>query len=302
MSPGLAASYASCATVARREARNFYPGFLLLPAARRRSMCALYAFLRRSDDLADEPGDEAAKRAALADWRGALGNALAGRDVAHDWPGWPALEDTLARHEIPGRYLFDVLDGVETDVGPVDLQTDAELTEYCYRVASAVGLCCLHVWGFRSDGGRAEALADACGQALQRTNILRDVAEDARGGRVYLPGEARRAHGVTRDDLLSPSVSPALRALLKSEARRAADEYRRGWPLARLIDPVGRPVFGAIVGVYQALLGEIASRDYEVLAGRVSVPGWRKAWVTARALAGRFALASARGMEAPPVR
>src|SRR5262249_27335331 len=148
---------------------------------------------RRSDDIADDPaaGTPDAQRAALDAWRAALEVALNGGaavDFGQDaWPGWAAVSETVRRHAIPGRYLFEVLDGVERDLDPKPFETFQELYGYCYRVASAVGLCCLHVWGFRSAGGRAESLAEAAGLALQLTNILRDVGEDARNGRIYLP-------------------------------------------------------------------------------------------------------------------
>lgn len=188
------------------------------------------------------------------------------------------------------------------DVEPRPFATFDELERYCYLVASAVGLCCLHVWGFRSEGGRAESLAEAYGIALQLTNILRDVGEDARNGRVYLPREDLDRFGVTRDDLAASQVSPPLRRLLGFEAQRCASFYERAAGLVPLVDPVGRPALRTIVNIYHALLDEIVRRDYEVLARRVRVPAWRKAWIAARALAGRYSTGQTRGMEAPSVR
>lgn len=302
MSPEVAASYAGCAEVARRQAKNFYPSFLLLPADRRRSMCALYAFLRRSDDIADEPGAVDAKRSALVAWRSALDLAIVGHPAPGPWPGWPAVADTVARHGIPGRYLQDVLDGVAMDLAPRRFTAFEDLHGYCYRVASAVGLCCLHIWGFRSEGGRAEQLAEACGLALQLTNILRDVREDAGNGRIYLPRDDLARFGVEPADLLAPRTGGPLRRLLEFEGRRASEYYDQARPLAALVSPVGRPVLQAITGVYRALLDEIARRDYDVLAARVSVPAWRKAAITVRAFAGRFAPFEARAVEVPPPR
>jgi phytoene synthase len=301
MTPELAESYAHCAEVARREARNFYPSFLLLPADPRRSMCALYAFLRRSDDIADDAGTAPAKRAALDAWRTALDAALrAGVEPAPSpgsdgWPGWPALADTVRRHAIPARYLGETLDGVESDIEPAPFDTFDELYGYCYRVASAVGLCCIHIWGFRSEGGRAEELAEAAGLALQLTNIVRDVGEDARNGRVYLPREDLDRFGVRPEDLVAGRAGEPLRRLLAFEARRAYDYYDRARPLADLVSPEGRPVLAAIVGVYRALLDEISRRGYDVLARRVTLPAWRKAAIAARAYAGRLRLPSRQG-------
>jgi phytoene synthase len=303
MTPALHSSYAYCAGVARREARNFYPGFLLLPADRRRSMCALYAFLRRSDDIGDDTAvrlDE--RREMLNAWRQSLGSALEGYSTPDSWHGWPALADTAERHAIPARLLQAVLDGVSLDLESTTFETADDLDAYCDLVASAVGLCCLHIWGFRSDGGRAELLAECTGRALQLTNILRDVKEDAENGRVYLPQTALRRFGVTFDDLTAPNTASPLRELLASMAERAYRYYDQGRPLMALVDPVGRPVLGAIVGIYRALLDQIARSGYDVLARRTRVPSWRKGAIAVRALSTRFVWHEARTVEAPPVR
>jgi phytoene synthase len=298
MSDALRASYQFCGEVSRREARNFYYSFLLLPPAARRSMCALYAFLRQTDDLADGSAPASEKHGMLADWRTTVSGALAGGS-ADGWPGLAALVDTVERHAIPRAYLDEVLDGVAMDLDPRTFATFDDLYGYCYRVASAVGLCCIHIWGFRSDGGRAEALAEACGIALQLTNILRDVREDSGRGRVYLPDEDLERFGVRAEDLSTTRVEGRLRDLLEFEARRAYDYYDQAGPLVGLVEPVGRPVLRTIVGIYRALLDEIARRDYEVLAGRVAIPSWRKASITLRSLAARFAMAEAYRAESP---
>jgi len=283
----LQASYQFCAEVARREARNFYYSFLVLPPGRRRSMCALYAFLRRTDDLADAPGAAEAKAEALMGWRGSLDRALAGRPEA--WPGFLALADTVRRHEIPPGYLHEVLDGVEMDLVPRPFETFEDLAAYCYRVASVVGLSCLSIWGFRSDGGRAEALAEACGLALQLTNIVRDVREDALQGRIYLPREDLRRFGVAPEELSAPRITARVRSLLEFQTARAYDYYAQAEPLRHKVDPVGRPVLLAMVGIYRALLDEMVRRDHDVFAGRASIPAWRKMAITLGALGSRFA-------------
>jgi 15-cis-phytoene synthase len=284
MDDALLESYRFCGRLARREARNFYWSFLLLPTDRRRSMCALYAYMRHTDDLSDEPGNLASKREALAAWRTDLDSALAG--TPDSWPGLPAIADTVRRHDIPARYLHEVIDGCEMDLEPRPFPTFSDLHAYCYRVASAVGLACLHIWGYRSEGGRAERLAEACGVALQLTNILRDVREDAQAGRIYLPQEDLNRYGVTPESLATAKISPSVRSLLQFEGDRAYEYYREASPLIRLVAPVGRPVLRAIVGIYRALLDEIARRDYDVQSQRISVPSWRKAVITIRSLAG----------------
>lgn len=285
MTGGLDASYRFCRELSRREARNFYYSFVLLPADRRRSMCALYAFLRHTDDLADEAGATDEKRTALDAWQAELDRSLDGGRI--DWPGLPALADTVRRHGLPRRHLHDVIEGCRLDLEPRPFATFDDLYKYCYLVASTVGLSCLHIWGYRSEGGHAERLAEACGVALQLTNILRDVGEDARNGRVYLPVEDLERFGVAPEALASSRMSPKLRELFAYQADRARSYYDTAEPLVDLVDPVGRPVPRAIVGTYRALLDEIVRRDYNVLAGRVALPAWRKAAITVGALVPR---------------
>jgi phytoene synthase len=282
----LASSYRFCRAIARREARNFYFAFRLLPSDRSQAMSALYAFLRRTDDLADEPSISGDRTAVLEKWRRSLDGALAGEPPA--WPGLLALADTVSRCGIPPGFLHAVIDGVSMDVQPRAYASFDELADYCYHVASVVGLCCLHIWGYRSEGGRAERLAEACGIALQLTNIIRDVREDAQAGRIYLPRDEMDRFGVDPDELDSDRLTQGLRDLLAFEAGRAYEHYDQARGLAPLIDPVGRPVLLTIVGIYRSLLDEIVTRDFDVLSTRVSVPLWRKVAIALRALPLRF--------------
>jgi 15-cis-phytoene synthase len=288
MDRSLQASYRFCGTVARREARNFYYAFLLLPPAQRRSMCALYAFLRHTDDLADEPGSATEKFRAIDDWRRQLDAALSGRGPA--WPGLLALADTVARHRIPSALLHDVIDGVLMDVQPRHFETFDDLADYCHHVASVVGLSCLSIWGYRSEGGKAEQFAERYGIALQLTNIIRDVGDDARNGRIYLPQDDLAKFGVHPAELaVRGRPSDRIRDLLIYEGQRAYQFYDQARPLAPLVTPVGRPVLVTIVGIYRALLDELRRRDYDVLSTRVSLPARRKLAIAVKALAGRFA-------------
>jgi phytoene synthase len=295
------ASYRACERIARREARNFFLAFMLLPPDRRRAMCALYAFMRQTDDIADGEGELDDKRIALAEWKRLLetavasvanrtGNSLGDHQARSRLPGraleiMPALADAVRRYEIPVEYLREVIDGVSGDMGAVAFETFEELRAYCYRVASVVGISCMHIWGYRSEAGEAERLADACGVALQLTNILRDVREDAARGRVYLPIEDLVRYGVEPHELRAARPGERLRELLEFQGARAYEFYRRGAPLVRLVAPVGRPVLRTIVGVYRALLDEIASRGYDVFSKRVAVPGWKKASIAVWSLA-----------------
>ena len=282
----LEASQRFCDEIAQREARNFHLAFRLLPAEARRSMCALYAFMRHTDDLADEDGPAAEKTKALIAWRKELDDALGGRPS--QWPGLPALVEVVRRSSMPTELLHEVIDGVEMDIEPRRFANFDELAVYCRRVASAVGLCCIHIWGFESRGGRAERLAEQCGLALQLTNILRDVREDAERGRIYLPQDAMERFGVEPSDLSASRPTEPLRRLLEHHARVAYNLYDQGAELVPLVAPVGRPVLLTILGVYRALLDEIVRRDYNVLASRVSVPRWRKLAIAARSLPSRY--------------
>jgi 15-cis-phytoene synthase len=284
----LQASYRFCGKVARREARNFYYAFLLLPPVQRRSMCALYAFLRHTDDLADEPGSALEKLRALDDWRRELDAALIGKGTP--WPGLLALADTVARHGIPSNLLYEVIEGVLMDVRVRCFETFEDLADYCHHVASVVGLSCLSIWGYRSEGGKAEQFAEGYGVALQLTNIIRDVGEDARNGRIYLPKVDLARFNVQPEELsANGQPSDRIRELVAFEGQRAYQFYDQGRPLAPLVTPVGRPVLLTIVGIYRALLDEIRRRDYNVLSSRVSLPTHRKLAIAFQALAARFA-------------
>ena len=223
MEPALDSSYAYCRRACRRASSSFPAAFAVLPRPKRRAMSALYAFFRLSDDLADGPGEVPDKRRLLGEWRQRTHDALTGGPRTHRLHA--ALADTAARYDVPLQYLDDVLDGVTTDLDAVRYRSFAELYPYCYRVASAVGLACLPVWGFRAGhtlAGSAKA-AEAAGIAFQLTNILRDVGEDHARGRVYLPADDLAQFGLSPDDWHTPAARPAFRAMMHFQAvRRAA--------------------------------------------------------------------------------
>jgi phytoene synthase len=278
-------SYAWCERVARRQAGNFYHGFRLLPADQRRALCALYAFMRVADDLADEPGPVDARQRALDTWREQLDQALAG---SYYHRLHPALHDAIERYGVPRRYLEEVLDGVCMDLTIARYDTFAELYRYCYRVASAVGLSCIHVWGFRSE--QAPRHAEAAGVALQLTNILRDLGEDAARGRVYLPREDLERFGYGADDLGRHVRDDRFRALMRFEVERARGYYEAAEALAPLLEPAGRAVFLVMLRTYRGLLDVIVRRDYDVFSRRASLGRLRKLWLAARVLPLRWGL------------
>jgi phytoene synthase len=271
VSPSLAASYRYCEAVARREAGNFYPAFRVLPRDQRRSMCALYTFMRVADDLSDEPAPTEVKARRLADWRRGLGAALDGR---YEHPAHAALHHTVMAFRIPAGYLEAVLDGVEMDLRPAAYATFADLRLYCYRVASAVGLACIHVWGFHGD--ESKQFAEDAGLAFQLTNILRDLGEDAARGRVYLPQEDLARFGYDAERLRHGVRDSAFRALMRFEIERARHYYASAWPLVARLEPSGRAVFLLMARTYRGLLDEVERRDYDVFSRRVRLSRWRK--------------------------
>jgi 15-cis-phytoene synthase len=278
-------SYAFCREMARRSGSSFYPCFVLLPGAKRRAMDALYAFMRHTDDLGDNPAPVAARRARLGRWRESLDRALRGERIE---PGddtlapqvLPAVADAARRFDIPHEHLLAVIEGVEMDVPPRRYETFDELTEYCRRVASAVALACIHVWGF--DGPAAFAPAEQCGLAVQLTNILRDLKEDADAGRVYLPLADLRQCGVSVEELERGVASPALGRLIAMEAARARTLYHAGCDLIDHLDPSARRIFGMMMSVYYRLLCRVERAGADVLRGRVRLKRSEKLRIAAR--------------------
>ena len=270
-------SYAYCERVARTQAKNFYYSFLLLSRPQRQAMCAIYAFMRYCDDLSDSD-DVADRPAAIAGWQKDLDAALSGNPSDHFL--WPAFTDSVQRYGIPHQYFHDMIRGVSSDLEPRQVQTFEQLYDYCYHVASVVGLTIIHIFGFENP--EALRLAERCGVAFQLTNILRDVREDAEHGRIYLPAQDLERFGVKPEDLAGSALSPALRSLLAFEADRARAYYREAQPLTDLVDRRSRASLRALIGIYARLLERISDSGYEVLRGRVRVPAWEKLWILAR--------------------
>jgi 15-cis-phytoene synthase len=277
MNPGVEASYHYCEGVARARARNFYYSFGLLSPPRRSAICAIYAFMRYCDDLSDD--DARPDRAeAIARWKRDLEAALTGRFSGH--PVWPAFHDAVSRYQIPHGYFFDMIEGVSSDLEPRRIQTFDELYRYCYLVASVVGLTIIHIFGF--DSPEALPLAETCGIAFQLTNILRDVKEDADRGRVYLPEEDLRRFGVPPAALAGAQNPPGFEDLMLFEVARAESYYQASRPLTRLISVESRSSLWALIEIYHRLLKRIEKSGFDVLARRIRVPAWEKAWIVVR--------------------
>lgn len=275
----LDAAYAVCRAVARREAKNFYYAFVALPKAKRNAICAIYAFMRQADDLADdETISIEERRARLAAWTGAWRAANAGGST--DDPVFLAVRDGTKRFHIPAELLDELIAGVTMDLdaangnAPDTYATFGHLYRYCYLVASVVGLVCIRIFGYSDQ--RAEKLAEETGVAFQLTNILRDVEEDAARNRVYLPLEHLAAHGVALDSVLhrkrGTPPDEKERALLKDIGRRAEQYYASARELMPLIDKESRPALWVLVAIYHALLKRIEAADFDVYSRRISVP------------------------------
>ncbi len=288
----LNAAYAACRAIARREAKNFYYAFLALPKARHNAICAIYAFMRKADDLADDESltrEERRRRLDtwLEDWRG----VCRGGDTAD--PVFLAARDAVERFGIPLSLLDELVAGVTMDLnprtgeGPDTYESFEDLYRYCYLVASVVGLVCIRIFGYKDP--RAEKLAEETGIAFQLTNILRDVAEDAERNRVYLPLEDLAAHGIELEALLkrTPGTPPTMceRTLIAETAGRAEQYYQSAEKLMPLIDRESRPALWVLVEIYHALLKRIRAAEYDMFSRRAKVPLAQKLWILAVGMA-----------------
>ena len=296
----LAGSYEQCHRIARAAHSNFYYAFFLLPKPKRDGLAALYAFMRLVDDVADEGADLAAKQRGLARWRAALDQYITGQDQVFDGNAamaapssalrgadevLPALVDTMHRYKMPARYLHDLISGAEMDLTVQTYPTYDRLREYCYRVAGTVGLTCTHVFGFHD--ARALDLAEKLGLAFQLTNIIRDVHEDYKLGRVYLPQEDLQRYGVSPEDFGRSEETLGVRELLRFESERAWQLYEEGAALLGLIDGDSRGALWLLVHTYSALLGRIELLDFAVFGGRIRLTKAEKMMFIAKARFGR---------------
>ena len=312
--PELASAYAFCRGIARREAKNFYWAFRALPRHKSDAMCAVYAFMRKADDLADdETMSLEERRDAMAAWTAAWRQS---RQEPTPEPLFLAVNDVQRRFGISDDLLEQLVAGTTMDLAPQpagvivveaspvsDREASAQtyqvyesfdaLYRYCYLVASVVGLVTIRIFGYRD--AQADELAEHTGVAFQLTNILRDVREDAERGRVYLPMEELARGGVrveqlaraTQGAVISPEVvSPAIRAVLTAEIERAQRYYASGTALIPLIDKDAQPAMRVLITIYRRLLERIAADPAAVFERRVSVPTGEKLAILGRGLVG----------------
>jgi phytoene synthase len=299
VSDQLAHAYAVCRGIARRAAKNFYYGFIVLPSEKRNALCAVYAFMRHADDITDEPGlDSQQKRQKLSEWLNSALQCFSGRPT--DDPVLMALADAQRNFKIPPD-LFEKLvygTGLDLDISSspaapvVVCRTFEDLKHYCYHVASVVGLVCIHIFGY--EDSKAELLAEDCGLAFQLTNIIRDVKEDAALGRIYLPEEDLAKFGLTPDQLApqrlnSPPQPEQLKPVLELQAERARRFYASAQWLMELIDSDSRAALWVLVEIYSRLLKKITERNYDVVSERIQLSVWEKLKVLSRGFWHRIA-------------
>jgi phytoene synthase len=283
MRDGIDAAYAYCQSLTKKEAKNFYYGFILLPNGQRRAIYSAYAFARKCDDIVDEglPAEEAALR--LAAYREQLDRCLRGQP---EGPLFTALWLTIQKYSIPHQYFYDLISGVETDLTVRRYASFEELRRYCYLVASIVGLISIEIFGYRG-GQKARGYAADLGIALQLTNILRDIREDAERDRIYLPQDEMAKYGYTEEDLATGRATPQFERLMRFQVERARRYYDSGRMLLPYLPRRARACVGVMAGIYSSILDGIATDPGIVFRRRVSLSTGQKL-----ALAGRELLRS----------
>lgn len=309
----LAVAYSVCRSIARSSAKNFYYAFLALPRHKREALCAVYAYMRRCDDISDDaslPVRE--RRLKLADWLDTFHRVMQGNPS--DDPVLIALADAQRRFKIPIHLLDQLALGTAMDLAEeadddepefargkfqetaektndaqptIRYATFDDLYQYCYRVASVVGLVCIRIFGYRDP--MAEPLAERCGLAFQMTNIIRDVKEDASMGRVYLPEEDLAKFQLDPAELQGTPDPARWRPLLALEADRAREFYRAGEELIPYISEDSQPALWVLITIYHQLLEKIASQEYDVFTNRISLTSWQKLKVLGKGFVKRLA-------------
>ena len=281
-------AYDHCQRVARERAKNFHVAFRTLPRGKRRAIYAAYAYCRLCDDIADGDLSIERKRLALAEVRRDLDAALSGEPRAAELaPEFIALADAAETFSIPGDHFRRILEGVESDLTKTRFADFAELRDYCHKVASAVGLACIAVFGYEDP--RAEGYAADMGIALQLTNIIRDMREDAERDRIYIPQDEMARFGYSERDLMAGVVNDAFRRLARFQAERAGDYYERSRPLFALLSPESRTCARALHAAYRAILKRAEAADYDVMSRRVGLSAGEKFALVARLWIGGIA-------------
>lgn len=291
-------SHEYCREITRKQAGNFYYGLKLLPEPKRSAMYVLYAYMRLVDDIADaEDGRTTAQKIVdLEAWRKqtfavlGINGGEEQQEALRRHILWPGFADLVMRYQIPSQVLEDMIAGQRQDLEPVTIKDFEELYQYCYRVASVVGLASICVFGYTREGiaGKStETLAVNRGIAFQLTNILRDLKEDgmrAGNGRCYLPLDELAQFGVSGDDIAAGEAGVGFDELMKFQIARAEEYYEKSAPLEQAIDEDSRPTLRAMTAIYHGILGKIKENPRRVLKERVSLSMWAKLRIGWRAI------------------
>ncbi len=256
---------------------SFYHSFRFLPAKKRRAITALYAFCREVDDVVDETREPEVARATLNGWRQEVSNLF------HGTPQHPvtrALKPLLADFNLPEEHFLEIIDGMEMDLDNLRYENFSQLSLYCYRVASVVGLMAAEIFGYQDR--RTLKYAHDLGMAFQLTNILRDVREDALRGRCYLPADEMMQHGVLIEDITQGCMHQGMKRLLALQAERAQSYYDKAFSELPEQDRYAQRSGLIMAEIYHAVLQSIIKQNYPVLRKRVTLPLWRKLWLAWR--------------------
>jgi len=281
MSEELDLAYKHCRRITRARAKNFYYAIMTLPPRKRRAIYATYAFCGTCDDIADGDSSLEDKEKMLGRTREMLHRSRNG-DVQD--PVFTALRDATVTYDIPPRYFDEVIDGVEMDLTWTRFESFEQLSAYCYRVASAVGLICIEVFGY--SGPAAVKYATDLGMAMQLTNIIRDVREDAGRGRIYIPLDEIESFGYSEQELMEGVVNDAFRELMKFQVARAREFYDSGRRLVPLISPTSRPCLSVLQATYSRILERVESSNFDVFQRRIGLSQREKLYLMAKLWAG----------------
>ena len=281
MTSELDLAYDYCQSIAKEYAKNFYYAFRTLPVRRRRAIYAVYAFCRYCDDIADEDLALEEKQSGLARVRSLLADS---RDGGVSEPVFTALADASTTFGVPAQYFEEVVEGVEMDLTWTRFQDFEELRTYCHKVASIVGLICIEIFGYVDPDAREYAVD--LGLAMQLTNILRDIKEDAGRGRIYIPLDEMASFGYSEWDLVNGVVNDAFRELMRFQVERARTWFDSGRRLFPLLNRESRACPAVLHGVYSGILDRIERSGFDVFGERIGLSAGTKLFLAAKLWAG----------------
>lgn len=266
-----------CQQKAAQSGSSFYYSFLFLPENQRRAMTALYAFCREVDDVVDECLDVAVARVKLHWWRDEIHRLFAG---APQHPVTKALAEPIKHFNLPAEHFLEIIDGMEMDLDYNSYPSFKELSLYCHRVASMVGIMSVEIFGYENK--ETLKYAHELGMAFQLTNILRDIGEDIQRGRLYIPADEMARFNVTSDDIAQKRMTDNVRQLLQFQAQRAQEYYSLAFSHLPDVDRYRQRSGIIMAAIYQTLLTEIGKANYQVLTQRIALTPIRKLWIAWR--------------------